>query len=172
MNTTSKTTLASLFVAAFGLLVASGPAFAQRFDPRDIPPFGPQRFDPSRYQRRDNRDFDEIHRAARAIEKNAHDLHEEVDDHFRPSPAYSHLHRHTRDIERQARTIHAIADSTGNRRLLRQAVERLDDEVHHFVEVVEDSQRFRNIPPRAYAHLREEVRQLHRAVVALKRELD
>ena len=52
------------------------------------------------------------------------------------------------------------------------AVAKLDDEVHHFVEVVEEGKHFREIPPRAYAHLREEAGELHRAVRAMMRELD
>jgi hypothetical protein len=82
------------------------------------------------------------------------------------------MHRHTQEIERLAKAIHDITDRRDGRRLLRQAVNRLDDEVHHFVEVVEDSRQFRNIPEGAYAHLRQKVNQLHRPVIAVKRQLD
>jgi len=40
------------------------------------------------------------------------------------------------------------------------------------VEVVEDSKKFRDVSPKAYAHLQQEVKELHRAVVAMKRMLD
>lgn len=147
------------FVASLlGILLSSGVASAQRFD------------DPRPVQRREG--LGGIHKAARAIEKNAHDLHDEVDEHFRRSAVYQHLHEHARDIERLARAIHEITDTRDNYRQLRRAVNHLDDEVHHFVDVVEDSKRFRDVPPRAYAHLRREVGQLHRAVIALKRQLD
>lgn len=153
--------LVAAMAATFGLLTA-GTASAQRFDPREN----------ARFPRRGGFGFESIHRTARSIEKNAHDLHEELDVHFRRSPAYRHLHAHAQEIERLGRVIHDITDSRGGRRLLRQTVNRLDDEVHHFVEVVEDSRQFRGVSPRAYAHLRREVSQLHRAVVALKRQLD
>jgi hypothetical protein len=152
---------ATAFAATvIGFLTTSGLASAQRFDPGF----------PQRSQTRFN--LGGLHMAARAIEKNAHDLHEEVDRHFRRSPAYDHLHRHTREIERLAKAIHHITDNRDGYRQLRQAVNRLDDQVHHFVEVVQDSRRFRGMSEHAYAHLWQEVQQLHRAVIAMKRQLD
>ena len=112
-----------------------------------------------------------VHRLARIIEKHASELHEEVDDHFKSSPAYKHLHRHSREIEKLARAIHETTDEGGNKRL-RGAVYLLDKEIHHFVEVAEDARQFTQVPPQAYAHLRREVRYLHEAVRDMKRELD
>ena len=64
-------TVATAFAAvAFGLLLSGGAAPAQRIDPRDSPPS----------RRRDDRGFEGVHRAAQSIEKNARDLHEEVDE--------------------------------------------------------------------------------------------
>jgi hypothetical protein len=158
----AKIILSGFAATAFGLLLSGGPAIAQR---------PAQRPAPQPDQRRGDRGFSDVHRAARAIEKNARDLHEEVDEHFRRSPAYRHLHQHTREIERLAKAIHDITDSGDGRRRLRAAVNRLDEEVHHFVEVVEDSKRFRDIPAKAYNHLRQEVGQLHRAVLVMKRQV-
>jgi hypothetical protein len=157
-----RTVLTASAAAVFGLCAAGGTASAQPFERREPPGF----------PRPADFGFEGVHRAARAIEKNASDLHEELDRHFRPSPSYRHLHEHARDIERLARAVHDAADGREGRRQLRRAVERLDDEVHHFAEVVEDSRQFRNVPERAYAHLRQEVAQLHRAIVALKRQTD
>jgi hypothetical protein len=143
----------ALAVTVLGLLTA-GTASAQRFDRR--PDFG----------------FDRVHGAARSIERNAHELHEEVDEHFRRSPSYRHLHSHTREIERLARAIHDVTDGRDRRGTLRRLVNELDREVHHFVEVVEDARNFRGVTERGYSHLRQEVRQLHRSVIALKRMID
>jgi len=152
-----RTFMTTVLAATLGLLAYAWNAPAQGFRPAE-----PQRV----------RGYEALHRAAQAVERNARDLHEEVDTHFRPSPAYDHLHKHARDIERLAKAVHDITDEARNARLLREAVAKLDDEVHHFVDVVEEAKHFREVPPRAYAHLREEAGELHRAVRAMMRELD
>jgi len=116
-------------------------------------------------------DFKRIHRLARVIEKHAHELHEELDDHFKPTPSYKHLHQHVREIEQLAQAVHKFTDA-GNRKGMRVAVERLDDEIHHFVKVAENAREFGKVSPQAYSHLRREARYLHEAVRDMRRELD
>src|SRR4051812_27282956 len=82
-----------------------------------------------------------VHRLARVIEKHAEELHEELDEHFKPSASYKHLHKHAREIEKLARAVHQFTDA-GNRKGLRLLVERLDEEIHHFVAVAEDARQF------------------------------
>ena len=154
--------IATAFAATVLGFLTAGTASAQRFAPGE----------PTRFDRRPDFSFRSVHEAARSIERNAHELHEEVDEHFRRSPSYRHLHSHTREIERLARAIHDVVDGRDRRWVLRRLVNELDREVHHFVEVVEDSRLFRGVSERGYAHLRQEVRQLHRSVIALKRMID
>jgi len=151
-----RTIQTAALAAVFGLL-ASGVAPAQTFRPVEPPRV---------------RGYEALHRAAQAVERNARDLHEEVDRHFRPSPAYDQLHQQTREIERLARAVHDITDEARNAALLRAAVAKLDAEVHQFVGLVEEAKHFREIPPRAYVHLRKEAGQLHQAVQAMMFELN
>jgi predicted phage-related endonuclease len=146
MNNLRRPTTLALIAAVIALLVSADTASAQKSK--------------------------RVHRLARIIEKHAHELHEEVDEHFKPSPAYKHLHRHVRDIERLAKAVHNIVDDDRSHRALRKAIQQLDVEIHHLVKVAEDSKQYRNIPPQAYLHLRREVRYLHEAVRDMMHELD
>jgi predicted phage-related endonuclease len=136
-------------VAATCLLLRSGPASAQ--------------------------EHKRVYRIARLIETHAKELHDELDDQFKPSPAYKHLHQVSREIEKLARTVNEIPVEIPDevlRKMLREAVQRLEGEIRNFAETAEDAPRFRQVLPQAYTHLRLEARYLHEAVRDMKRELD
>jgi uncharacterized membrane protein YccC len=136
--------LALALLAVAGLLAATGSASAQ--------------------------DYKRVHRLARVIEQHAHELFEELDDHFKPTPAFKRLHQHAREIEQLAQAVHKFTD-VGNRKGMRVAVERLEEEINQFVRVAENARDFGKVSPQAYAHLRREARYLHEAVRDMRQEV-
>src|SRR4051812_14186712 len=74
---------------------------------------------------------DDIDRLSRKLERDAHDLHEEVIVHFRKSPAFKDLNKHAREIERLAGRIHKLTDEKARPRQVREALNEIDEEIRH-----------------------------------------
>jgi hypothetical protein len=126
--------------------------------PTPPPPMGPS--------------FQHIDRLARQLERQARDLHEEVDNHFRPSPQYRHLHDDVEELEELADHIHDVLHRGASVTHLRADARKLDRLFHHVEDLVRDMGRSRTIDRRAYAHLRESLSRLEDTVHHLLDDLN
>jgi hypothetical protein len=114
---------------------------------------------------------DDIDRLARKLERDAHDMHEEVLVHFRKSPGYKDLSKHAREIERLAGRIHKLTDEKARPRQVREALNDIDEEMRHFERHVRELAREKELNRKAYDHLRDEITDLSRTMYRLRREL-
>jgi hypothetical protein len=113
-----------------------------------------------------------IDRVARQLERQAREVHREVHAHFRRTPQFAHLDRDVSEMERLAHHIHDVAHRGGSLGHLRADVRKLDRLFHHVEELVEQMRDFRDLDRRAYAHLREALRDIGRSLHHLRDDLD
>jgi chromosome segregation ATPase len=114
---------------------------------------------------------DAIERLSRRLERDARELREEVITHFRKSRAFKDLERHTREIERQAAVIHKLTDVKARPRQVREALDKIDEEVRHLDVHIREMARDKAIDGRAFDHLRDELTDINRTLSRLRREL-
>lgn len=116
--------------------------------------------------------FDHIDKLASQLERQARDLHKEVDAHFRRTPQYRHLHEDVTEMARLAQHIHEVAHDEGDVRHLRADVKKLDRLFHHVEEVVDDLAHSRGADRRAVRHIRGALKEMGRTLHHLREDLD
>lgn len=116
--------------------------------------------------------FQHIDRLARQLERQARDLHDEVDAHFRPTPQYRHLHNDVEELEQLADHIHDVIHRGASVNHLRADARKLDRLFHHVEDLVQDMGRSRTIDRRAYFHLRQSLSRLEDTVHHLLDDLN
>src|SRR5438132_1392690 len=105
---------------------------------------------------------DDLDRLARRLEREVRELREEVIVHFKGRPGFREMEEHTREIERQANRITKLTDRDARRRILREALDRMEDEVRHVNRHILELGRGSGIDRRAYDHLRDEFTDVER----------
>jgi len=115
--------------------------------------------------------IDQMDRLARRLERDARELREEGLTHFRGRPAFRELEKHSREIEKLAAQIHKMTDRDARPRRIREALDRIDEEVRHLDRHVQELGRAKEIDRRAYDHVREELNDIGRTLYRMRREL-
>lgn len=113
-----------------------------------------------------------IDRPAFRLQRQAQEMHREVQAHFRHTPAFRHLDRDVAALERLAGHVHEVAHRRGSGWHLRSDVDRLDRLYHHIEEQVDSLARYRGADYRTVAHLRRALAEMGRTLHHLRDDLD
>jgi len=114
---------------------------------------------------------DQIDRLARRLEREARELREEVIAHFKGRPGFRDMEGHAREIERLANRITKLADRDARPRMIRENLDKIDEEVRQLNRHILDLARVKGIDRRAYDHLRDEFTDIGRLLYRMRRDL-
>lgn len=115
--------------------------------------------------------WDQLDRLARRIEREARDLREEVLIHFKGKPGCRDMEGHVRDIEREANRITKLTDRDARPRLIRESLDKIDEEVRQMNRHIIDLGLVGGIDRKAFDHLRDEFTDISRLLYRMRREL-
>jgi uncharacterized phage infection (PIP) family protein YhgE len=118
-------------------------------------------------------DLPGLQKLAKAIEKNAHDLNKEIDDNFKPLPAYKQLNDYVVIIEKTAKTICKMVDDKGGKDKLKDPVNTVFKDVHALLRVVSKNKKdLEKVSEKAFKQLNKETDKMHTDVHALQTALN
>jgi hypothetical protein len=121
--------------------------------------------------RADDKRGDEFDRLARRLEQQARELRVELLLPFRKFPQHRALEERLQDVERQAARIHQAAERDERNRRVREALEKLDDELRGLDRLVDELGREKEIDRRLYNRVRDDMREIHDTMHRMRREL-
>lgn len=115
---------------------------------------------------------DHLDRMARRLERESRELREEVLVHFKGKVGFRDMEGHTREIERQAGRVAKLTDRDARPRMVREALDKIDEEVRDLTRHTLALGRVGGIDRKAYDHLRDELNDITRVLYWMRRELE
>jgi hypothetical protein len=114
---------------------------------------------------------DELDRLARRLERQAHEVRNELLTPFRVATQHRLLEERMQEIERQATRIHQMTERGERSRQVRELLEKIDDEFRTVDRAIEELGRERELDRRAYNRVRDDLRDMRETMHRMRREL-
>jgi hypothetical protein len=114
---------------------------------------------------------DEFDRLAQRLERQARELRTDLLGAFNRAPQHRQIEERLRTIEEQAARIHQAKERDERGRRVREALDRLDDEVRTLDRLIDDLGREREIDRRGFNRVRDDVREMRDTISRMRREL-